>query len=108
MLSHCAILGTYHFISQDAIETILIERDHPVETSDLVVPHLSILYVYIHTGHVTDTYKMGQRGRGGVWLTPGVDTESRDRLSSQIVFFEKFIVFISFTEPMSAAQQKGE
>ena len=42
VLSTCPI---YHLICQDAIDAILIERDHPVEASYLVVSHLSILDV---------------------------------------------------------------
>ena len=33
----------YHFISQNPIETIFIQGDHPVQTTNLVVPHHSIL-----------------------------------------------------------------
>ena len=37
--------GLYHLICQDAIDAILIKGDHPVETSDLIVSHLTILDV---------------------------------------------------------------
>merc|ERR1719445_1540568 len=32
-----------HFVSQDSIDVVLIESNHPVETSDLVISHLSSL-----------------------------------------------------------------
>lgn len=35
----------YHFISQDPVDAVLVQRDHPVEPSDLIVTHFSILDV---------------------------------------------------------------
>ena len=38
-------LSQTHFISQDSIDVVLMQSNHPVETPDLVVPHCSSLDV---------------------------------------------------------------
>ena len=43
----------HHFIGKDPIDAILIERDHPVESPHLVVPHGAILDVCGEAGPVT-------------------------------------------------------
>lgn len=36
----------YHFISKNSIDSILIERNQPVQTTNLVVSHCTILDIY--------------------------------------------------------------
>lgn len=38
-------LEFYHLISQDAINAILIQRNHPVQASDLIISQSSILNI---------------------------------------------------------------
>lgn len=35
----------YHLIGEDSVDAVVVERDHPVETLDLVVSHLTSLDV---------------------------------------------------------------
>ena len=47
---------THHFISKDPVDAVVIEGDHPVQPSDLVVSQVSI----------SDNYtSRGEGGRGG-------------------------------------------
>ena len=67
----------YHLISKDAIDAILIERDHPVQSSDLVVSHLSILDV------------------------PWVVREPGDGHIIQLTVCQQILIFISLRETMA-------
>lgn len=33
----------YHFICEDTIDTVVVQRDHPVQTLNLVISHLTTL-----------------------------------------------------------------
>ena len=35
-----------HLVGQDSVDSVLVERDHPVQATDLVVPHLTALIKY--------------------------------------------------------------
>ncbi len=37
---------TYHFICQNSIDVVLLQRNHPVETTDLIVTHFTIFNIY--------------------------------------------------------------
>lgn len=48
-----------HFIGQDSVDPILVERDHPVETTYLIVSHFAALNV---SGRCVETkYLLGVR-----------------------------------------------
>lgn len=34
---------SYHFISEDTIDTVVVQGDHPVQTLNLVISHLATL-----------------------------------------------------------------
>lgn len=37
---------TDHFVGQDAVDAVVIEADHPIETLHLVVPHFAAFNDY--------------------------------------------------------------
>ena len=37
-------MRTYHFISKDPVDSVLVQRDEPVQTTDLVVSHCTPFY----------------------------------------------------------------
>jgi hypothetical protein len=39
-------MPAHHLISQDTIDTIMMQRRHPIETLDLIVPHCTALDDY--------------------------------------------------------------
>jgi len=47
-----SIKCTHHFISKNSIDAVLIQIDHPVEATDLVVSHLAVLDVYNIQGEI--------------------------------------------------------
>ena len=36
---------TYHLVGKDAVDAVFVEWDHPVESTHLIVPHLSAFYI---------------------------------------------------------------
>lgn len=38
-----------HLISEDSVNSVLIQRDHPVEAADLIVTHLTTLHICFQT-----------------------------------------------------------
>jgi hypothetical protein len=34
---------SHHFIRENAVDTVMVKRRHPVETLDLIIPHLASL-----------------------------------------------------------------
>lgn len=68
-----SVANSYHLISQDTIDAIFIERDHPVQPSDLVISQSAIFHIYlfmqtcIHTCTSTNIYNKNTDTHAHKW-----------------------------------------
>lgn len=59
---------TYHLIRQDTVDTIVMQTRHPVQTLDLIIPHLTALDDCRERNYIEwKTFRMGmQNSQGGL------------------------------------------
>ena len=89
---------TYHLVGQDSVDTVMVQRSHPVETGDLIITHLSSLDDCRTTPEISKTNHLPEIPELTCW-TFVVDINP---LILFVIVVQQLFILLLFGFPMSS------